>query len=242
MKMSDSIWYKKLGFYNNPFSIKPAIFNNELFGNSLISNSIIKKMYEPRIVFISGEFGTGKTTILKKIIAEFRGNFWEGKKVIYYNCNQSEESIDYERLLINASGFLKKLFKIKKKGMIILLDEMQDMNKKDMHNVKKYYDEGFFRSVVFVSKYEDVELTKELEDEISENKFKLDNMTKKEAVEMIRKRIGNIRFIDDEMIMSIFSKDKNSRNFLKNCEDVCRYAFECGDHAVLDRHIKKVLE
>ena len=111
-----------------------------------------------------------------------------------------------------------------------------------MHNLKKYYDEGFFRSVVLVSKYENVDLTEELEHEINRNKFKLDNMTKEEAVEMIRKRIGNLKFISDKIILKIFSKDKNYRNFLKNCEDVCKYAFENGDGVVLEEHIKEVLE
>ena len=239
--MKNLTWYDKLGFFNNPFSIKPSAFHNELFGNSSTISEIVTKMLEPEIIFISGEFGTGKTSVLKKLIAEFREGSFGNKKIIYYNCNQSEKSINYDRLLINSGGFFRRLFKIRKKNMIIFLDEMQDMNKKDMNNVKKYYDNGFFRSVVLVSKYEDVNLTDELENEIKGNKFKLDNMTKDEAVEMVRKRVGNLKFIGDKIIIKIFSKDKNCRNFLKNCEDVCKYVFEKGEKVILEEHVKEVL-
>ena len=30
--MKVETWYNKLGFYNNPFSIKPAAFNDDIFG------------------------------------------------------------------------------------------------------------------------------------------------------------------------------------------------------------------
>ncbi|MBL7054645.1 hypothetical protein ISS05_02720 [Candidatus Woesearchaeota archaeon] len=58
---------------------------------------------------------------------------------------------------------------------------------------------------------------------------------------MIRKRIGNLKFISDKNIIRIFNKNNNLRAFLKNCEDVCRLAFENGDKEVTEKHIKKVL-
>jgi len=170
--MKKLTWYHNLGFFNNPFSIKPAAFHNELMGYDEITEEINEKIAESNTIFISGEYGTGKTTALKRIINEFKGGTFEGKKVIYYNCNQSEESIDYDKLLIKAGGFLRKLFGVRKKGMIILLDEAQDMNKKDTEQIRNYYDEGFFKSVIFVSKKEDIKLTEELEELIGKNKFK----------------------------------------------------------------------
>jgi hypothetical protein len=92
-----------------------------------------------------------------------------------------------------------------------------------------------------VSKYENINLTKELENETNGNKFKLGNMTKNEAIRMVRERIGTLKFISDDIIVRIFSRDENSRSFLKNCEDVCRYAFEKGDGIVEEEHISKAL-
>lgn len=239
--MNKVIWYQELGFFNNPFSIKPAAFHNELFGNSSVISRVIKKIEEPNIVFISGEFGTGKTTVLKRIIREFRGEDFGAKRIIYYNCNRSEMSIDYDSLLVRAGGFFGRIFGSRRKGMMLLLDEMQDMNKKDLERVKEYYDDGFFRSVVLVSKRDDLELNKELTEEIGENKFKLGDMTKGEAVKMIRERIGDLKFISDDIILKIFKKDGNSRSFLKNCEDVCRVAFESGADEVGESHVESVL-
>ncbi len=237
--MKKLVWYHELGFFNNPFSTKPAAFHNELMGYDQTTEEISEKVAESDIILISGEYGTGKTTVLKRLISEFKGGTFKGKKVIYYNCNQSEKSIDYNRLLINAGGFLRRLFRIRKRNMIILLDEAQDMNRKDAEQVKNYYDEGFFKSVILVSSNENIKLTKELEKSI--NRFKLGNISREEAVEMIRKRIGSLRFISDQNIIKIFNKNTNPRAFLKNSENVCRYAFENGDKEVAEKHIKKVL-
>ena len=234
--MKKLVWYQELGFFNNPFSIKPAAFHNELMGLNQIIKEINNKVAGSNIIFISGGYGTGKTTVLKKIINEFKGK----KRVIYYNYNQSERSIDYDELLTNVSWW-RKLFGIRKKNMIILLDEAQDMNKKDLTQIKAYYDEGFFKSVIFVSKEEDMKLTKELEELTGKNKFRIGNVDKTEAVKIIRKRIGNLKFISDQNIIKIFNKNKNPRSFLKNCEDVCRNAFENGSKKATEEHIKKVL-
>ncbi len=240
--MRTLFWYNKLGFFSNPFSIKPAAFHNELFGNSDVISEIVKKTSERGVIFVSGEFGTGKTTVLKRLIAKLRSGFFKGKKVIYYNCNRSERSIDYDSLLIGAGNFVGKLFRIRKRNMIILLDEMQDMNKRDLERVKDYYDREFFKTVVLVSKRENLELTEELKMEIGSDGFRLGDMSDDEAVEMVRKRIGDLKLLSDEMILEIFRKDKNSRNFLKNCEDVCRVAFESRNLEVLDEHVLKVLK
>ncbi len=235
--MKKLAWYHELGFFNNPFSIKPAAFHNELMGYDTTIKEINKKVAESNIVFISGQYGTGKTTILKKIINEFKGK----KRVIYYNCNQSDKSIDYDKLLIGAGGFFRRLLRIRKKDMIILLDEAQDMNKKDIEQVKEYYELGFFKSVILVSKKEDIDLAKELEELVGKNTFKVGDINKTDAVNMVRKRVGKLKFISDQNIINIFNKNKNPRAFLKNCEDVCRYAFEKEDKTVTEEHIKKVV-
>ncbi|MCW8965382.1 MAG: ATP-binding protein [Candidatus Pacearchaeota archaeon] len=234
-------WYNELGFFSNPFSIKPSSFNNELFGNSSEVSKIIEKMQENGMILISGEFGVGKTSVLKKLIAEFKGNFFKGKKVIYYNCNQSNKSIDYDKLLINAGGFFTRLFRIRKKNMILFLDEMQDMNKKDFKKLKEYYYDSFFKTVVLVSKYDDLELGEELESLIADDKFQLGNMTKTQAIEMIRNRVGNLKFLSDDIIIKIFNTNKNARTFLKNCEDVCRASFEAGEEEVSLTKVKEIL-
>jgi len=234
--MKKLTWYHELGFFNNPLSIKPAAFDNDLKGYDKIIKEINKQIACLNNVFIYGKYGSGKTTLLKGIINEFKGR----KQVIYYNCNQSEKSINFDKLLINAGSFLRRLFRIRKKNMIILLDEAQDMNKKDIQNVIKYYGEGFFKSVVFVSTKDDVEVMKEMEQFIGKNRFMVGNINKQEAVELIRKRIGNLKLISDDDIIKIFNKNRNPRTFLRNCENVMRAAFEDSKKKVTEKYIKKI--
>ena len=226
-----------MGFFENPFSIKPALFDNVLNGYESLIDKINQTIAESKFILVYGKYGTGKTTILKGIINRFGGK----KKVIYYNCDKSDRSIDFDSLLINSGSFFTKLFGIKKKNRIMLLDEAQDMNQKDFREIKSLYDKCFFFSVVFVSTKEDFGMTKDLQIMIEKNKFKLKEITEKDAVNLVRKRIGNIEYISDENISRIFNKDKNPRSFLKNCEDIFRFAYESESKEVTLKHIKEIL-
>lgn len=152
--MKKLTWYHNLGFFSNPFSIKPAAFQNELMGYESKIKDINRQISNSSIIFIFGEYGTGKTSVLKRVIDEFKARkrgFFTGKKVIYYSCNQSDKSIDFDKLLVGAGGFFSRLFNIRKKNMIILIDEAQDLNMKDIRGIQEYHGKGFFKSVVFVS-------------------------------------------------------------------------------------------
>jgi len=236
--MEKTTWYQELGFYNNPFSIKPGAYSNDIYGHDDVIKDVITKVENSNIIYITGPYGTGKTSILKRIIYEFKGK----KQIIYYNCNQKEKSIDFDNLLINAGGFINKFFKIRKKNMILLVDEVQDLNKKDMHLIVEYYKLGFFKSIILASKKEDIELSKELVDAIGRNRYDLKEITNDEAIKIIRKRIGNIGFMNDEIIIKIFKKNKNPRAFLKNCEDVCRFSFESGAKKISEKDIDLALK
>jgi len=230
-------WYSSLGFYSNPFSIKPAAFHDELFGYEDMLNKINSKISNGSVVFLTGQYGSGKTTILKRIINRFR------KKIIiiYYSCNQSE-SIDFDRLLYSRT-FLRRLFHIRQKKNVLLLDEVQDMNKKDSDRLCEYYSQGFFKSMILSSmKANQVRFTDCLKELTRDNIFKIGKLNKKQAVDLIRKRIGNIEFLKDGIIEKIYSLNSNPRAFLKNCEELCRYASETGAKEVTDKHIKDVLK
>jgi predicted AAA+ superfamily ATPase len=235
--MKKEAWYNHLGFYNNPFSIKPSAFNDELEGDNDNVVEINIKIMKSEFVLIYGPYGSGKTSILKKIINEFKGR----KQLIYYNCNQSEAPINYDKLLIKSGGFLRRLFRIRKKNMILLLDEASLLNKRDLNLIKKYHQDKFFKSVVFVSKLEDIRFLKEITSLVGKNTFRINELKKEEAISLIRKRIGYLDFLTDSIIEYIFSKDKNPRMFLKNCEDVARYAFEQKAEQATKAHVQKVL-
>ena len=53
--MKKLTWYHELGFFDNPFSIKPAAFHNELMGQDQMLKEINKKIKDSSMVLISGE-------------------------------------------------------------------------------------------------------------------------------------------------------------------------------------------
>ena len=231
------IWFKKLGFYNNPFSIKPAAFGDELYGYNL--QDILNKVDSGEVIFIEGVYGQGKTTILKRIIREFGGK----KKVVYYSCNRKEGDLDLDKLLRGGKGFFGRLFGTKSKGMILLLDESQEINEKDGENLANYHNE-FFKSIVLVSHgFNSDNLSENLKKLVNSNVIRLGDVSPADAVNIIRKRIGNLDIIDDDIVAQIFSKsDNNPRRLLKNCEQVCKYAFDRGYDKVTKEHVDAILK
>ena len=105
MDIDDTLWYQMLGFYNNPFSIKPAAYHNEILGHNGSVDEVLDKIRAGSVLFLDGEYGNGKTTMLRKMINECGGK----KKVVYYSCNRSEDGLDVGRLADGGRGALGRV-------------------------------------------------------------------------------------------------------------------------------------
>jgi len=232
-------WYNQLGFYNNPFSIKPAAYHNEVLGTNGTVDEVLDKIRSGNILFIDGEYGTGKTTVLRKIINEFGGR----KKIVYYSCNRSENGLDVDRLAKGSRGFFGKLLGSNPKNMILLLDEVQDLSKEDCEGLHNSFEESIFKSIVLVSKdFKEVTFGNGLKNLIGKNVIKMKKFNSDGAVEFIRKRIGNLKILPDNIIKLLSKKaDGNPRRLLRNCEEVCKYALENFEDEVNEEIVKKVL-
>ena len=229
------VWYKELGFNNNPFSIKPAAYHYELYGYNI--DEMINKVKQGKIFFIEGEYGRGKTAILKRIIKEFGGQ----KKLIYYSCNRTEDNLDIKRLVNERPGFFSRLFGRVPNDMILLLDEVQDLPSEDSDQLLESYNK-YFKSIVLVSsEYNKIKFSNGLKELIGDNVIKLNEISDEDSIRIIRKRIGD-RLLTDEQIKNIAKKsESNPRRLLINCEKVCRYSVNLGYDNVKDDHIKKLL-
>lgn len=230
------LWYKEIGFYNNPFSIKPSAYSDDLFG--IDTTKILEDLSAGKIIFIEGEFGKGKTSLLKKIINLFGGQ----RKVVYYSCNRAENSIHVDSLLKGGRTFLQKLFGVIPSDMIVLLDEVHELGEDDSALLLNEF-QKHIKSIVLVGpSYKKTKLPNGIKDHIKENVFKLGDLKEEDAVDLIRKRVGDTEILSDSIIKLIFKKSKkNPRQLLKNCEEVCRYAVSHGYDKVTEDHVKKAL-
>ncbi|MFP4111825.1 MAG: AAA family ATPase [Candidatus Woesearchaeota archaeon] len=232
--MSD-LWYKDLGFKENPFSIKPAALHDEVIAYDL--EEIYDKVEYGDVMFVEGPFGMGKSTILKNIINEFGGD----RRIVYYSANRAEGA-NFRKAINDTRGFIGKLFNTKPKDIVLLVDEADHLTEKDFDKLKDLYEDGVVKSLVFVGpNFDEMKMSDYFADLVKDNVISLTELDEDEAVSLIRSRVGDTDFISDEIIKKIYlQSERNPRILLKNAEDVCRYAFEFGDDRVLEEHIEEL--
>ncbi len=220
------IWYRKHGFYNNPFSIKPAAFTDEIVGFPV--RDVFKVIDTRKVAFIQGDYGQGKTAILKRIINRYKGK----RRLIYYSCNR-DDSLDIDGLLKGAGNLFSRILRLTTKDVILLLDEASSLSARDLKSLNKAYQSKDIRSIVFVGK------TRPSLPMKTEN-FKLSKLSLSDAVELVRKRVGDFPMLKDAIIKKVFQKSqRNPRLLLENLEDLCYLADSLGDTEVREEHVKK---
>ena len=218
-----NLWYRKVGFYSNPFSIKPAPYDFKIFGQDAIVEELLYKVPSGTMSFIEGPFGTGKTSMLKLVIDKFKGK----GKVIYFACNRIQSDLDIEELLLNRYGFWGKLFKLHPKDMVVLLDEAQDLSSENTQRIKYFFDQGNIKSVVFAGiDYEKTDFHESIKERVGQNGvLKVRSLDDDEAIQLIRNRIGESTLLTDDSIKTLWKEaDKIPRRLLHLCDQVSRHA------------------
>ncbi len=231
------LWYRKLGFHNNPFSIKPAAFHAEMVAYDL--DYIYEKIDNAELLFIEGLYGSGKTTILKSIINNFRGK----NKIIYFSFNNGR-NFDTKKLIDGANSFFRRISGLKVRDIIMLLDEVNNMTKSHAKDILNFYQTGIIQSIVFVDKdYNKISLPDDVQTYLNGNVIRTVDLSQDEAVDLVKSRLGDIGLFPNKILKKIFDlADKNPRRYLAYCEDVARYAVEMDDYEVSEFHLDTVLE
>ncbi len=213
------LWYKEIGFYNNPFSIKPAAYTNDVIGHSL--KTIFKNIEAGAPQFIVGPFGAGKTTILKHIVGRFGG----GKNVVYFSCSL-ERSMDVDRLVSGAGSFLSRLTGGSPKGLIFLIDEANDILPKDAQQLYAAYQDGSISSLVFVgTDVPSKKLPPGLASELKGSIINLADLPSSSSIQLVRRRVGKLSLLPDAIIKDLHKRAGGStRLLLEYCEEACRLA------------------
>ena len=243
MTEKENAWFEKLGFKHNPFMIKPYAFKDELHGYTPYIQKINSAVKNGKVVFIEGDYGVGKTSVLKQVIDEFRGQ----KKLIYYSANRSDGGIDFDALIKGRAGFFGKMFGQMPKDLILMIDEAQKMNMHDCEKIEMLIEGGFFKSVVLVSDdIKKVNLSKKLKKMIGKDVIDLGAaFTEQNALKMVKDRLGDESdFMPPKVVKMIYLKSgKNPRRMLENLEDVSKYAVDEKDRKkVTEADVKEALK
>lgn len=234
----EKVWYSEYGFESNPLSIKPGEYTKTVSNYEGKLREITKLVKAGKFVFITSEYGRGKTSVLKKIARAFAGQ----RKVAYVSGNSINKGLEMDSILSGAGGLFSRVLGIRSRDVILLLDETQDINQNDADSIVRAYDEGYIKSVVIASASKPhPAINRMFNGLIGKNRFTLEGITGDDAVKLVRARIGKLEIISDEMIRMIYSHDNNPRALLRNCEDVIRHAFNKGDKKVAKEHVEAVL-
>ncbi|HIH14651.1 MAG TPA: ATP-binding protein [Nanoarchaeota archaeon] len=231
----NDVWFRELGFHTNPFSIKPAVFHDHVIGFDKVVDEISYGILNNKVVLVEGDYGQGKSSILKKLLNDFGGK----KQVIYYSCNRMDSRLNVKSLLNGRYGFVGQLFDIKPKEMILLLDEAQELNSKDYERLYSYYQEGYIKSIVLVGKgIKKGELVPGFKAHTEE--VGMAKMNEDLALQVVKKRIGDLSLLPDMIIRKIYQRsDNNVRLMLKTCEEVCKKSVESGRKRVTEEFLKQ---
>ncbi|MFT4261325.1 MAG: ATP-binding protein [Candidatus Woesearchaeota archaeon] len=214
------IWYEKFNYKSNPLSIKPKAEFELFFDDKSLVNDIIKNIEDNQNILLKGAFGTGKTSILKKIIAEFGGK----KKLFYYNAYSNNKPLNYDEVLKNAGNPISKFFMVKSKDVILFIDEAHNLSSDNLEGVIPLLNTNF-KSVILSSSKQDFVLPEVLNNNVK-IKINLENFTQKDAFNIVKDRLGeNQSILSDEEILDVYNKSYTPRDFLLSLEDYCKNKF-----------------
>jgi replication-associated recombination protein RarA len=218
------VWYSEYGYKKNPFSIKPTDTNN-LIGYEKVIHRLIYQIKIGNIIFLEGNYGTGKSSILKYIMRKIKS------KIIYFNCSSNK---NLKKSLMKTRSLLRKLLMLKPNRIVLLLDETHLADPTVFDFLYEFYIMDRIKSIVFAgTDFKNVPFNKAFK---SDTKiYRLDEIRNNLAIEIIKARIPKQKLINSPLAKKIFAlSDKNPRTYLENLEDIFRKA-----HALNQKRLTK---
>ncbi len=208
-------WYEEMDYERNPFNRR-----TRAFGAEGVLDEVFYAIVSGNMIVLEGGEGMGKTKVLREAIKKFR----RSGRVIYLNTSELDKNLNIEKAIKGKRNFFDRLFNLKPRNMVLLLDDVESLSPRNSERIKYYYDQNYIRSVVFSTKnFGSLSLSQSLIHRISRI-IKIRPLGEYEAVQLVRAKIGN-NMITDRVVKSVYRMSEgNTQRFLKNCERVCRAA------------------
>jgi len=212
------VWYETYGFEKNPFSIEPTDF---IIGEQEQQKKLLDYVYSGDFCLLTGETGTGKTSLVKKLINKELKSF----KCVFVDCDSLAGEGNIEINLFEKR-FLKKSFFdfLIRKEIIIFLDEMQSAPIDFLKQVKSSKQANKIKSVVGIQIENKVEYGS-FKDRIGNKVIEMQLLNEVELRQLIKYRLNdNPKLFDDEAIQKIINiVGKIPRRVLDGCKEICIY-------------------
>ena len=218
-------WYERYGWNSNPFEQKPM--PDAISGLEEIRSELLEFIKSGDCCLLFGAAGMGKTTLLKWLEKyEIRDHV-----PIYINTTgmkeEEIEQMNIDKMIREKLNFLGKLIG-KKKDIIMLIDDAQNLPQALADVVKRNFDEHVVKSVVLASSTEDAgNLKGGLMERVGKRKIRVRPLTADEAMGMIVKRVGYRNPFDHEGLEIIFREAKFIPvSILGMCESIAKSSTE----------------
>ena len=229
-------WFEELGFDYNPFSTESEFAAQFAVGLDEAARELLYFVKSADMAFVEGSKGTGKSVLLHKLAQQ-------SPMAVYFDC--AAQPLDVKRLLMRKSNWLKRLFGYLPTGVVLLLDNANNLPQREMDIIKYYYDNNFVASVVFsAGGLRRAKLSKGIIDRIGGRVIKLRQLDEEDAILMVSNRLGSYAsLLPAEVVRAIFKEAKRDNStFLQLCEKVCSEAVNAKAKQASEEHLKAALE
>ena len=215
-------WYETLGFSGNPFNIDPRKNHDKLVNMDDAIDEMYYRIDSGSMLAIEASSGCGRTSLLMNAAKKFGGR----KNVVYLDCIAVEKKLNITHVLQEKYGVLGRLLEKTPKNMILLMDNVEELTKANTERLKYYFDQNYLKSIIFTTdSYKKAKFSESLRDRIGKRVIRIKRLSPEDAVEVVRKRIGDSELLNDTLIKKIFKMSDNSvKALLENCEIVSKSA------------------
>lgn len=210
------MWYKKYGWYENPFSVKPSA--ERLVGLDEKRGKLLSFVHSGTICFLTGPAGVGKSSILKWVQHNIRKH-----TPIYIDAEQLGDMFDLADYLKQHRTLWETVMGHEyPKSVVILLDEAHATEDRIKKALKLYWDHDYIKSIVITQISSLKNFSSSVRNRIGNRVIRLDKISNKHVHEMIELRTQNKNPFTKEALELIAKKsDHIPRKILENCEAIC---------------------
>lgn len=201
-------WYEEMGLEENPLGVDTVGTVYELVDRERECKELLYMILSGNMMVIEGKPGFGKTMLLMYAIDNFKGK----GKVIYVDARKLNKKLDIEKLMIKRYGFFKgKVLGRLPRNMILLLDNVESISRRNCEKIRYYFDQNYLKSVILTTTdYESLNISEALRNRIGRRVLKLEPLPDQLFSDMVTERVHSSEILNKDVILYAYRKASRS--------------------------------